>query len=323
MQPVSIIIVNWNTSALLKKALLSVEKEKGEVPVEIIVVDNGSADESAGMVKKEFPDAVLIENNSNRGFAKAVNQGIRRAKGEAIMLLNSDAELLPGTLKKLYGTLFSDSRTGIVGAELIHEDGSLQNSIDHFPNLFTELLNKSLLKRLFPGWYPGKKTGFTRPAEVPSVIGAAVMVKREMVEEVGMLDEDYFFFQEETDWCLRMKQKGWKRIFVPGARVRHQQGQTAKRHNLRSKIEFYKSRYLFFKKHRSALSLFILRLGLFLRILAGMITAGLGLLLTAGHAGPVKDRFNRYCRLLNWHIRGCPGSMGLPVPEKKPQKALK
>ena len=307
----SILIVNWNTKELLRQALDSVAPLKNTLSVEVLVIDNGSSDGSGQMVQEAFPWVRLTQNEQNLGFAKAVNFGLRQVQAPAVLLLNSDAQLLPGTVERLYEVLNSDPTIGMVGAELINEDGTLQNSIDHFPNFLTECLNKSLLKLLFPKWYPGKRTGFVKPTEVPSLIGAAIMVRTEAIEQVGLMDEDYFFFMEETDWCYRMQLQGWKRVFVPGARVRHLQGQTAKKFSWRSKIEFYRSRYHFFKKYRSRISCVVLSVGLLLKILLGTFATGVGILLSIGQSASLRDQFEEYTRLLVWHFRGCPEDMGI------------
>jgi hypothetical protein len=311
MTDVSIVIVNWNTRELLRQCLRSVASQAGPLSLELFVVDNGSSDGSPEMVKREFPHVNLIENQHNLGFARACNQALRQARGKAAMLLNSDAQLLPGSLQTLYGHLNQRLNYGAVGAQLVDEDGSLQNAVDHFPTLITELGNKSLLKILFPTWYPGKRSGFTEPVEVPSLIGAAMMVRREVLEKVGLLDEEYFFFMEETDWCYRMRQQGWKIIHLPHARILHLGGRTAKKFSWRSKVEYYRSRYLFFRKHRSRLATAILAAGLFLKIIFGLSANGLGALLAFGKAEKLRKRCRQYWSLLVWHLKGCPDGMGL------------
>lgn len=318
MIDLSIVVVNWNTRELLRRCLQSVEREGKDVSREVFVVDNGSTDASPAMVQREFPQARLIENKENLGFAKACNQAMRQAAGAAVMLLNTDAQLLPGALEKLLAVLKERPDAGAAGPALVDEAGALQNAIDHFPNLLTELLNKSLLKVLFPRWYPGKRSGFTQPVEVPSLVGAAMMVRREVLETVGLLDEQFFFFMEETDWCYRMRQAGWKIIHVPQARILHLGGQTAKKFSWRAKVEYYRSRYLFFRKHRAALSTVILAAGLVIKIIVGLAAAGAVTLLSAGRIQGWRARFAQYGHLMLWHLRGCPGGMGL-APEENPQ----
>lgn len=313
MAEISIIIVNWNTQELLEKGLLSIEQLETDLSLEVLVVDNGSTDQSAFVVKEKFPKVRLIQNEKNLGFAKAVNQGLKQSQGEFVLLLNSDAQLLPGTLERLKEVLTSKEKIAMVGAELIYEDGSSQNALDHFPNLATELLNKSVLKLLFPKIYPGKRSKFELPTEVPSLIGAGVMLKKKAIDDVGLLDEDYFFFLEETDWCYQMEQKGWMRLFVPGAKVIHLQGQTAKKYAWRSKIEFYRSRYHFFKKNQGLLLELLLMIGLILKIMIGFLFSGLATFLTLGLLHSVRKRFVLYAVLFAWHLLGCPKKMGLSV----------
>ncbi len=313
MAEISIIIVNWNTVQLLQKSLQSIEGLKSSLSIETIVVDNGSSDESVALVKEKFPKVLLIANSKNEGFATAVNQGLQKSQGQSILLLNSDAQLVEGTLEKLKKVLDSEPKIGMVGADLVYEDGRHQNSIDHFPNLATELFNKSVLKLFFSKWYPGKRSGFDQPIKVPSLIGAGLFLKRKMVEEIGLLDEGYFFFLEETDWCYRMRQQGWTSFFVPEAKIIHLQGQSAKKHPWRSRVEFYRSRYRFFRKNYGFFSYLILLVGLNIRILLELLFTGLVVLLSLGFWRDGRKRFSRYAALLGWHLMGCPKKMGLSV----------
>lgn len=314
MIDITIVIVNFNTVDLLRNCLRCVEKETQALNCEVFVVDNGSNDGSPEMVRREFPSVNLIENGRNLGFARATNLALRQASGRAVLLLNSDAELLPASLDTLWNYLEAHPGAGAVGAQLIGADGEFQNAVDHFPTLLTELANKSLLKILFPKWYPGKRSRFTEPVEVPALIGAAMMVRREVLEKVGLLDEAFFFFMEETDWCYRMRQAGWLIAHLPQARIRHLGGATAKKFSWKSKVEYYRSRYLFFRKHRSRLSTAILAVGLLVKILVGALVTGLGTLLSAGRLEPTRQRFQQYLRLLLWHLKGCPPGIGL-APE--------
>ncbi|MBM4309106.1 MAG: glycosyltransferase family 2 protein, partial [Deltaproteobacteria bacterium] len=189
--------------------------------MEVFVVDNGSMDGSVEAVRVGFPEAIVIQNSTNLGFAQANNQALRLAKGKYILLLNPDTQVKEGAIETLKVFMDNHPKAGAVGAQLLNSDGSKQNSIANFPSLATELLNKSLLRWLFPDRFPGKERDYNEPIEVESVIGACMMVRREAIEQVGLLDEDYFLFLEETDWCYRMKKAGWKVYHVPQADVYH------------------------------------------------------------------------------------------------------
>jgi GT2 family glycosyltransferase len=307
----SIIIVNWNTKEYLLPCVKSIF-EKGEgVSKEVIVVDNGSQDGSASEVKKTFPFVQLIENERNLGFARASNQGLQKASGRYILLLNPDTQVKYGAIDRLMSFLDDRKDAGIVGGQLLNVDGSKQNSIANFPSLATELLNKSLLRRLFPKKFPGKEKDYSEPIEVDSVIGACMMVRREATKQVGLLDEDYYLFLEETDWCYRMKKAGWKIYHVSQAEIYHFQGKSAERDKKKAKVEYYRSRYHFFKKNRGSLQWFLLFSGLMIRLgfeLLAMIVASLVTLFAIKNW---RKKLVIYTYLFWWHVRFCPDGMGL------------
>jgi GT2 family glycosyltransferase len=308
---VSIIIVNWNTKPLLVPCLRLIDRASEETKIEIFVVDNGSIDGSSEAVKEEFPGVTLIANPMNFGFSKANNQGIRLSKGKYVLLLNPDTQLRGGAVDVLKGFMNDHPEAGVAGAQLLNSDGSKQNSIANFPSLATELLNKSLLRWLLPNQFPGKEREYTHPIEVDSVIGACMMVRREAIERVGLLDEDYFLFLEETDWCYRMKKAGWKVYHVPHAEVYHFQGKSAEREKKRAKVEYYRSRYIFFKKHRGPWQLFVLRVGLFTKLVLECLSMTVACMMTGFTVRRWKSRLKNYAYLLRWHLRGCPEGMGL------------
>ncbi len=240
--------------------LNSIYKTVTDIDVQIYVVDNNSTDGSQAAVKKKFPDVNLIENETNTGFAHANNQALSIMKGRFAVLLNSDAVLKENVIKKLLTFMTSTPRAGIAGVQLLNDDGSRQNSIDNFPSTETEIFNKSILRLFFPGKYPSKNRSYQDPIEVDSVIGACMIVRKEAMEEVGIFDEDYFIFLEETDWCFRMHKKGWKVYHVPDVEVFHLSGHSKKKTPWRSQIEYYKSLYKFFRKNRTPLSYLTLRI---------------------------------------------------------------
>jgi GT2 family glycosyltransferase len=311
MVDLSIIIVNWNTRLFLLPCVRSVFENEQGVSKEVIVVDNGSRDGSGNEVKKTFSSIHLIENEKNLGFAKAVNQGLQHASGRYILLLNPDTQMKREAIGRL--VLFMDSRTdtGVAGAQLLNSDGSKQNSIANFPSLATELLNKSLLRWLFPKKFPGKEMNHSEPVEVDSVIGACMMVRREALDRVGFLDEDYFLFLEETDWCYRMKQAGWNIFHVPKAEVYHFQGKSAEGERKRAKVEYYRSRYHFFRKNRGRVQWFILLTGLLIRLGLELFFAGVINGSTFFRMRKWRKKLSIYGYLLWWHLKGCPGGMGL------------
>ncbi len=302
----SFIMVNWNTKGLILEALRSIVNTVHGYEYEIFVVDNGSEDGSAEAIRKSFPQVHLILNDRNLGFARAVNQALVQAAGSYIVLLNSDARLMERAVQILVAFMEKDTDVGIAGGQLMNEDGSRQNSIAPFPSLATELLNKRLLRILSPHRYPGKERDYPFPIDVDSLVGACIIVRRQALEEVGALDEGYFFFMEETDWCFRMREKGWRVCFVPEARIVHLQGASASIAQAEAKIEYYRSRYRLFTKWRGRAKTALLKVGLIVRLL-GEVMANSLLLWKKRY----RERWRGYCRLLLWHLRLCPSNEGL------------
>lgn len=311
MPDVSIIIVNWNTKEFLVSCIKGVLEKEQRISKEIIVIDNGSRDGSASEVKRVFPSVHLIENERNLGFAKAANQGLQKASGRYVLLLNPDTQVKEEAIDRLVSFMDTHIDTGVDGVQLLNSDGSRQNSIANFPSLATELLNKSLLKWLFPQTFPGKKRHYPEPIEVDSVIGACMMVRRDVINQVGLLDEDYFLFLEETDWCYRIKKAGWKIYHVPQAEVYHFQGKSAESEKKKAKIEHYRSRYHFFKKNRGSLQWFILISGLVVRLGFELLSMTVASLITFFTIKRWREKLSIYAYVLWWHLRFCPEGMGL------------
>lgn len=307
MVDLSVVIVNRNTKDLLLDCIDSINATVPPCTFEIWLVDNASSDGSIEAVKRSFPEVKCIENNKNLGFAKANNLAIRQANGRYVVLLNTDTVLTQSALRILIEFMDSNKDVAICGGQLLNGDGSLQNSIANIPTLATELLNKSLLRRLFPVRYPGKENLFERPTEVESVIGACMVVSKDAIDRVGLLDETYFFFLEETDWCLSMRKKGWRIFFHPSARIFHLQGQTAKKNNIAARIEYWRSRYSFFRKHYSVMENIILMAGLLIKLLFSVILQ----FILACVSVKARARLKVNASLLCWHLFGCPSKWGL------------
>jgi GT2 family glycosyltransferase len=311
MVDLSIIIVNWNTKEYLVRCLKSIFEMEKKGPWEVFVVDNGSLDGSADEVKRLFPDTKVIQNRENLGFARATNQGLKEAAGGYCLLLNPDTSIRIGSIESLLFFMEHCPEAGIAGVQLLDEDGSRQNSIANYPTLATELLNKSLLRRILPERFPGKEKAHSRPIEVESVIGACMIVRRKAMDEVGPLDEDYFLFLEETDWCYRMRKAGWKVYHVPSAEVYHFQGKSAETNIGKAKIEYYRSRYQFFKKHRGLVQTCLLTLGLVVKLGVEFLLTFIGCLFTGFRVLRWRKKLSTYARLIRWHMRFCPEEGGL------------
>lgn len=307
----SIIIVNWNTKDLLLHCLESLYQGVKGIEKEILVVDNGSSDGSVGAVREKFPGVRLIENPVNLGFAKANNQALSLGKGGYSLLLNPDTRVKAEAIPHMLTFMNSHPEAALVGAQLLNADGSKQNSIANFPSLATELLNKSLLRWLFPEKFPGKERDYAGPVEVDSVIGACMLVRREAVEKVGLLDEEYFLFLEETDWCYRMKKAGWKIYHIPQAEIFHFQGKSAEAEKGKARIEYYRSRYHYLKKNRGNLQSFVLFTGLIIKLSVELVFATIACMFTLFMVKKWKTKLSTYLYLMWWHLRLCPETMGL------------
>lgn len=221
----SIIIINWNTLDLLRACLQSVYDHPPKARYEVIVVDNASQDGSPGMVQREFPQVWLLSNTENRGFAAANNQAICCARGEQILLLNSDTLVHGHVLQRSLDYMNENRATGAMGCRVLNADGSLQHSTSQFPSLLNLTLQTLGLDRVrsVPFFRRYRMLDWDRQSEraVDTVSGCFMMVRRDCIHEIGLLDEDFFFFGEETDWCRRMREAGWRVVFAPVGEVTH------------------------------------------------------------------------------------------------------
>lgn len=305
---ISIIVVNYNTRNLLRNCLNSICETVSDISCEIIVVDNASSDSSIAMLEEEFPGVQIIKNPENRGFGAANNQAFRIMKGRYALLLNTDTILTENAVKELFRFMESSPEAAIACGQLLNADGTKQNSIAAFPTLLTLLFNAAFLEYLFPARYPSKRHDYNNPVEIDSGVGACLMVRKSAIDEAGMFDERYFFFFEETDWAREMRSKGWKVYHVPAARIYHLQGRSIGR-DIHSRLEFYRSRYQYFRKWNSGSASLLLSCAVFARLTANwLLTAAANILLLGLHKG-MREKLNIYSRLILWHLKGRPSSM--------------
>ncbi len=231
----SIVVVNWNTREMTRECLQSVYDNLEGVSAEVILVDNASEDGSADMVAQDFPQAVLIRNDDNRGFAAANNQGFEIAKGEFVLLLNSDTLVHGTVLADSIAYLRDTPAAGAMGCRVLNTDGTVQLTCSQYPTLFNTLLSVTGLWKLkwpkFFGRY--HMTDWQRDTErtVDVISGCYLIVRRSVMDEVGVLDEDFFFFGEETDWCKRIRDAGWELRFAPVGEITHHGSVSAKKLN--------------------------------------------------------------------------------------------
>jgi len=239
--------------------LKSVKDSTDGLSYEIIVVDNASTDGSPDMVEAKHKDVKLIRNRANLGFAAACNTAFKHSSGRYFCLLNSDTIVLEGSLLSLYKFMESRPDAGAAGCKLLNKDGTLQRSCSCFPSVFTELLDALYLSKLFPknrvfGCYSMSYWDFDEVREVDFVGGSCMMVGRPAIEEVGLLDETYFMYTEEADWCYRMWDNGWKVYYYPGAEIIHLGGRSAQKFGGDIRLYLYLSRNKFIRKYQGRLA---------------------------------------------------------------------
>jgi GT2 family glycosyltransferase len=298
-------MVNWNTKDLLKSCLESIHKTIQDISYEIIVVDNASRDGSVAMLREKYLEVRLIQNEENRGFGAANNQAMRIMTGRYALLLNSDTVLTENAVRELFTFMEAHADAAMACGQLLNANGSKQNSVASFPNLLTLLTNTSLLEYLFPDHYPSKRYNHDKPIEVDSCIGACFLVRKKAIEDVGMLDERYFFFFEETDWAYQMKKVGWKVFQIPTAFIYHFQGQSIGR-DIQSRIEFYRSRYQFFRKWKSRPYFIAVSTVIFLRLCVNWLVTSVANIFSLGMNRELRHKFFVYSRLILWHLNFTP-----------------
>ncbi|MBI3576855.1 glycosyltransferase family 2 protein [Candidatus Gottesmanbacteria bacterium] len=257
----SIIIISYNTKDILKDCLVSLFAAKTTKDSwEIIVVDNASSDGSPEMITNEFPDVMLLPQKKNAGFSVGNNLGMRKSKGEYILLLNSDTQVPSGSIQETLQYLKHHADIGVVTCKLIRSDGSMDPACHRgFPTPWAALTYFAGLEKLFPksklfGQYHQGYKDLSQPHGIDSPSGAFYMVRREVVDKVGFLDEQFFMYGEDLDWSYRIKAAGWKIMFYPAVNVIHKKWQSGKAHpeetqrRLTQKY-FFDAMKLFYKKH--------------------------------------------------------------------------
>ena len=225
----SVAIVNWNTRDMLLDALASIYDAPPSFDYEVVVVDNASHDGSAAAVASRFPQAHLIANADNTGYAKGNNQAIEAAKGAYILLLNPDVLLPAGGLETAVAFMEEHPDAGALGVRQVHPDGRLQRSVRGFPTPFAVCCELLGMSRFFPrspvfGAYRMTTFDYAHIAEVDQPMGTFLLLRRTVVEQIGMLDEAFPIFFNEVDWCLRCKRAGWKIYFTPDVEIVHYGG---------------------------------------------------------------------------------------------------
>lgn len=254
-EPLSVVIVSWNTQKLTLEALRSFLPVTGDLVLEVVVVDNASSDGSADAVEAAFPDVRVIRNPHNVGFAAGVNIGLRASRHPLVLLLNPDTRVVGDALERLIDYATAHPEAGIVGPRVLNADGTLQASRFRFPSLLNQLLAATYLYQLLPqsGFFNRERFGgrsVDLPEAVDAVSGCCFLVRRSVLETVGVLDEDFFMYAEETDLCYRAWHAGFEVHYAPVGEIVHLGGGSSRLASRRNFLEYRRSILRFFHKHR-------------------------------------------------------------------------
>jgi hypothetical protein len=308
------VIVNYNGGSMLSECVRSCLGE-GIPPARIAVVDNGSSDGSAEDLGKQISGLRLLLNRCNAGFARAanqgINQGIRQTDAEFVLLLNNDARLERGALRAFAEGFDKRPKMAIAGGQLRYPDGRLQSAFAPLPSLAEELIALPLLRLLKPNRFR-RKALMSGPMAVESVFGACFCVRTAFLPRLGLLDEDYFFFFEEIEWCQRARLMGLEVWYLPSARAEHGGGATANRFRGRARVEYQRSKLTFFRKTRNRPSYLVVSVFLVLRTFINALACAVGSAATLFLNRKVRLKAATYWYLFFWHLLLRPTQWGLP-----------
>jgi hypothetical protein len=315
----SIVIVSWNVRDLLRSCLQSILTEAHSGPegealriedwtVEILVVDNASTDGSAEIVRQQFPQVHLIANKENRGFTAANNQGLARSQGRYLLLLNPDTETVGDALVTMLRYVEANAEVGALGPKLVNPDGSIQSSRRRFPTFATALVESTVMQEW---WQDNRVLRRYYMADTPDnaiqrvdwVVGACLLVRRQTYEQVGGLDEGFFMYSEELDWCRRIKAAGWEIVYLPTAAVIHHEGKSSEQVVPARHVYFQSSKVRYFRKHHGAFQAEALRWFLLVTYAYQMAREALKWLV--GHKRAMRaERVRAYRQVLRSGLRG-------------------
>ncbi|MFY9232860.1 MAG: glycosyltransferase family 2 protein [Fimbriimonadaceae bacterium] len=293
----SVTICSWNTREDLRACLASLEAIRGEAAFEVIVIDNASGDGSADMAEESFPWVRLYRMAKNLGFTGGQNYAMSERKAPHAFLLNSDTVVHAGALRSLLDFHAQYPQAGIIGPKLLNPDGSLQFSCRRFPNPWAALFRNTFLGKLFP------KNRFTReylmqdvshdePAAVDWVSGAAMFASKDFIDKAGLLDEGYFMFSEDVDWCWRARHAGFEVMYYPGSVITHAIGRSTEKVANKMIVRFHKSMFRFYRKNTLPLSSPFVR-PLKLMAVAGLLWVRAGLFIAKNGMDSLRRKLRR------------------------------
>lgn len=264
---VSIIIVNYNTKDLTVNCIKSVYSSETKYSYEIILVDNASSDGSTDTIKRHFPDVKLIENKVNVGFGRANNQAAMNAKGRYLYLLNSDTEIEKDVIERVVSYGDSNRAAGVIGTKVIYPDGNWQENFYKFPSFLSELVffTVNIIKSL--KWFPFRLNKYrnyllNEPFEVDVISGCSMFVKREVYQSIGLFNENFFMYYEDSEFCYRVKQNGFKSVYFPEVFVKHFHMKSGKgdRQKFITHVTCFKSSCIYFKCLKKSFQLSVFKL---------------------------------------------------------------
>jgi len=309
MKGISVIIVSWNARDYLRDCLVSVRDTGGSLVHEIIVVDNDSRDGSPEMVAAEFPEVTLIRAGENLGFARGNNLGLKRASGSSLALINSDVVVHPECLQHLAGFLESHPEVGLVGAKVIGGDGHLQRTCRLLPGVWNIACQALGLDRLLARWplFSGREMRHwdqNETTEVQVLSGCFWLARKEAVAKVGSLDERFFFYAEDVDWCKRFRDAGWKIFFLPRAVATHFGGGSSANAPLAYCIQMLRANLDYWKKHHGLAGQCVYRALSVLHFGLRVVPLGILKLAGAAEASEVGRKFRENFVSLRWLLTG-------------------
>ena len=261
----SIIIVNYKSKDFTEACIKSIYENTANISFEIIVVDNNSADGCIEMLKEKYSDVKGYQNTENAGFSKANNIGLEIAIGRYLLFLNPDTVILDRALEKMAEYLDVSIKVGVAGCRVENIDGSLQRACRRsIPTPMASFFKLSGLSKLFPkskfvSKYNLSYMNENEEIEVDAVSGAFLIFRREVFQDIGGLDEDYFMYAEDLDFCYRAKKKGWKVMYNPRTRITHFKGESSKHLSMKATKAFYDSMAIFFRKNLEKQTFFLMR----------------------------------------------------------------
>jgi GT2 family glycosyltransferase len=307
MTDISVIIVNWNTKALLLDCIESLYRTTRESSLEIIVVDNASTDGSIVALQKSFPQVQTIVNEENLGFAKANNIGIKKAQGRYVCLINSDVKVLDGALDKMHTYMESHPEIGALGPKTFFGDMQIQKNCREYPTLRNAVCEAFFLESLFPtvSAFRGSmlnRCDYASTMQVEGLSGCFMMVRREVIAQVGVFDERFFFYSEDVDWCKRIHDAGWQLVYYPDAEVIHYGNASSASEPVRFHLQMLKANWQYWRKHKSMPECVLFWLIKFTGTL-GRATAWFAVSLIASESRPTaKKSAAAYGKMLVWLI---------------------